>query len=97
MKYTCILPSGVDTDELKRFHPKCDVCGGQISITSSLSSGELWRDAAGEVYLSFVEHCAATGLLHITEAGFLIASQNVAWPITRLPEGTVLTIKQQAD
>ncbi len=94
MKCKCTLPSGLTTDELKRFHPKCELCGWKIPITGSVGSGELWRDSNGEIYLTFVEHNGATGLLAITTEGFLIASSNIAWPITRLPEGTVLTCIQ---
>lgn len=93
----CILPSGVNTEDLRKYHKNCDICGAQMSMTSALSSGEIWRDSNGEIYLSFIEHSAATGLIHAGKEGFLIASKNIAWPIHRLPAGTVLTITQKPE
>jgi len=95
MKYSCIYPNKVKDKDLQRFHPKCNICGGEVSKTVALSSGELWKDSKGKLYLSFINHDAATDLLAITKEGFSIASSNIAWPIKRCPPKTKLTIIQQ--
>lgn len=96
MKTECILPNGIDLEDYRKFHPKCEMCDGQISITSAVSSGELWRDNKGKLYLSFIKDSADTGLISF-EKGFAVSSENVCWPITRLPEGTKLIIEQKKE
>lgn len=60
-------------------------------ITKQLGSAELVEDANGDLYLSYTCHNAATGLLHVGEQT-LIASNVVAFPVTRCPKGTAIKI-----
>jgi hypothetical protein len=94
MKIDCVLPSGVDVKELKKYHEKCEICDSNISITKQFDSGEIFRDGKGEIFISIVRSSAATGLVRLSNSGFAIESKNVQWPITRLPKGTVLTLTQ---
>ena len=97
MKRKCILPNGIDLDTMKNYHEKCQICGASLWMTQAFGSGVMFRDGKGELYLSIVKGDAGTALVALTDSGHAIESSNIEWPITRLPEGTILTLKQTED
>jgi hypothetical protein len=93
----CTYPSGAKNANLRRFNHVCDVCGGEVSLTGNLGSGELWKDSKGELFLSIRRSNASTSLVAVSEDGYLIESSEITWPLLRCPVGTILQLTQKKD
>jgi hypothetical protein len=79
----CTYPSGAKNANLRCFNHVCDVCGGEVSLTGNLGSGELWKDSKGELFLSIRRSNASTSLVAVSEDGYLIESSEITWPLLR--------------